>query len=263
MSGGKDEMLDMDAVSRAADSLFRIVVEQELFETTLPQLSTLVANERKLWVLGGGGGGGGGKDARRVQSSGSKALAASLLSRTRAAFGRFCLSKMRYHEAIAAFLSASPPLAEEAVRAARQLGDWQLLLTLASKFASIIGPELAPMRLAQEIVSGFRESLAQGETERQGFEFRDSSFGGGGDSSNSVSPSGTEPDSGARSDKASQAAQMCLDYCDDVEGAVSILVHSRRWLEAAFMALKRKRTDLLHEEVSEIILSVFRVCALI
>ena len=90
---------------------------------------------------------------------------------------------MQFLEAVSAYLSASPPRAEDAIKAARLLGDWQLALMIAGRYgnnsrgqggsttnteaetgAGVNNTDLDPKRVAFEIVSAFKESLEQGES---------------------------------------------------------------------------------------------------
>ena len=44
-----------------------------------------------------------------------------------------------------------------------------------------------------------------------------------------------------------EAARLCLDYCNDPEGAISILSAAQRWLPALQLALRYSRKDLFEE----------------
>ena len=98
---------------------------------------------------------------------------------------------------------------------------------------------LDPKRIAYEIVSAFKESLEQGESG-----LFDNITGGEivGFGENNANVEIT-------SKKAFEAAQISMDYCNDVESAVTILLLSSEWLAAAEMSLKGNRRDLLIEEV--------------
>ena len=50
-------------------------------------------------------------------------------------------------------------------------------------------------------------------------------------------------------DRAWEAAQMRLEYCDDAEGAIAILVLACKWTDAINVASKKQRFDLLLDEV--------------
>ena len=99
---------------------------------------------------------------------------------------------------------------------------------------------LDPKRIAYEIVSAFKESLEQGESG-----LFDNITGG------EIVGFGENTNVEITSKKAFEAAQISMDYCNDVESAVTILLLSSEWLAAADMALKRNRRDLLIEEVRE------------
>ena len=162
---------------------------------------------------------------------------------------------MQFSEAVSAYLSACPPRAEDAVKAARLLGDWQLALMIASRYgksnsshggatsetesetgAGVKNTDLDPKRVAFEIVSAFKESLEQGES---GI-FEDAADA-------DLNPLGIgEEEKG----KALEAAQMSVSYCDDAETAVSILLLASKWTAAAQLALKVDRRDLFFDEVS-------------
>ena len=176
-----------------------------------------------------------------------------LLRRLRGAHGAACSSKQLFHEAVAAYLAACPPFVEEAIKAARLQGNWQLALTISGRHyrpgtgdptgggPSLVGEALSPTRIAQEIVADFRASLEQSEADggSNGF-FVSSSFGSGGGSSGEGSAAEAEGGGGVSGaagvgyggsgaeDKAMEAARISLDYCDDAESAVAILTLSRR-----------------------------------
>ena len=98
--------------------------------------------------------------------------------------------------------------------------------------------ELDPRRIANEIVSAFKESLEQGESGIFDDIAGGEQVGFGSDNSIEVT-----------SKKALEAAQISVAYCNDVESAVAILLLSSEWMAAAEMALRTNRRDLLIEEV--------------
>jgi len=51
----------------------------------------------------------------------------------------------------------------------------------------------------------------------------------------------------AVADKVLEAARLCLDYCSDPEGAISILAAAQRWLPALQLSMRHKRRDLFSE----------------
>lgn len=158
----------------------------------------------------------------------------------------FCCLSSQYNEAVAAYLKATPPRAQEAVKVARLMGDWQLALMIAGRYGGIGGGDasLDPKRVAFELVSAFRESLEQGESGIFNYAGAESSVPTGlGDMEEGLGMEGSRG-------KAVEAAQLSVEYCDDAESAVSILLLSSKWTAAAQVALKANRKDLLLEEVS-------------
>lgn len=150
---------------------------------------------------------------------------------------------------MAAYLSAQPPRAADAIKAARLLGDWQLALMIAGRYGVGGGGceekegHLDARRVAFEIVSAFRESLEQGES---------GIFDDQGDTDLAPLGFGAAEEGGgmeACRGKAIEAAQISVDYCGDSEAAVSILLLSAKWTAAVHMALRAGRKDLLTEEV--------------
>lgn len=132
------------------------------------------------------------------------------------------------------------------------MGDWQLALMIAGRYGSnstggggLGGGEvgLDPKRVAFELVSVFRESLEQGESGIFDYAGADSLVPTGlGDMEEMGGMDGAKG-------KALEAAQLSVEYCDDAETAVSILLLSSKWTAAAQVALKANRRDLLLEEV--------------
>jgi len=58
-------------------------------------------------------------------------------------------------------------------------------------------------------------------------------------------------------DKVLEAARLCLDYCSDPEGAISILSAAQRWLPALQLALRYSRKDLFEEVIMTFFLNCF------
>ena len=125
--------------------------------------------------------------------------------------------------------------------------------------------ELDPKRVAFEIVSAFRESLEQGESgifddignsnsnSNSNSNFSQVGFGGGiGGGGGGLGGGGCEVVE-VSSDKALEAAQISVEYCNDAEIAVSILLLSNKWMAATQIALRTNRRDLLLGEVSNLI----------
>lgn len=181
----------------------------------------------------------------------------SLLSKVFNSYGQACYSKGEYHESISAYLSSSEPQAPRgAVEAAIQSGDWHLALGLGGRFYnpdevhgesddgnpffqnSQTTRSLDPKEIARELIDTFRSSIEQGGGEDAASEYytvfqHNSKLYG--------DTSGF--------DHAMEASQLCIEYFDDVEGAVGILLLSKRWRSAAQLAARTRRLDLLREEV--------------
>jgi hypothetical protein len=182
----------------------------------------------------------------------------SLLSKVFYAFGQHCSIKGEYAEAITAYLSSTEPLAPRgAVEAAIQNGDWLLALGLGGRFFdpneaneevdetpffqnSQQTRSLDPKDIARELIDAFRSSLEQGGGEDAASEYY-TLF-----QHNATKTGDVATTTG---DHAMEASQLCLEYFDDVEGAIGILVLSKRWRLAAQLAARKRRLDLLREEV--------------
>ncbi|CAE7587028.1 unnamed protein product, partial [Symbiodinium microadriaticum] len=181
-------------------------------------------------------------------------------------YGGECHSQGNFKEAVSAYLaSAEPDVAKLAVNSAIQSGDWQLALGVAGRFfdpnaqvddsgeeenpffaGQTVG-SLDPRVIAQGLIDDYRSTVEQG-------------FGGEDTGSELVTAfqhhsikevDDADDGMGARvtDDRAMEAAQLCMEYFDDVEGAVSILLLSKRWMQAAELASRKRRQDLLREEV--------------
>ena len=230
-------------------------------------------------------------------------------------YGELSLKKADYGEAISCFLNLLPPDAHSAVKAARFQGNWRLALAIAGRFANPVqssagddgtsigagatyegegegaGSEresgLSPQRVAQEIVSEFREALEQGESfgtkpfnaaavfaandgqssaggEGVGGGVHNSSSGGGAPIDHSLTAlSSFSPTGGALTlgvavaeDKVLEAARLCVDYCADPEGAVSLLTTAQRWTSALELTVRFHRRDL-QQEVRRVVLRIY------
>ena len=239
------------AVSQLCDDISRAVSEHDLFSYTFPKLSAIVFSIPSEYL----------QSAEKAlntekQNDGLRtlvnvvSLVPNLLSRIRILYAKKCMSDMNYKEAISAYLSACPPDPHGAVRAARLAGSWSTAISIAGKYYQLsrftnyptelisedgenATDDLNPHFVAQELVSAFREGLEQGQAELEGC------FG-------STNKDKAEFES---KDRAVEAAQICLSYLNDVEGAISILLLARRWNEAVNAAIIKQRFDLLHDEV--------------
>ncbi len=183
----------------------------------------------------------------------------SLLSKLFYAYGQACYSKGDYAEAIAAYLSGTEPLSSRgAVEAAIQKGDWHLALGLGGRYFDpneSVNEEtdenpffqtqqqsrsLNPQHIARELIDSFRSTIEQGI---------------GGESAESEyylvfqHNSKLAGDANSGGDRAIEASQLCIEYFDDVEGGINILLLAKRWRYAAQLAARKRRLDLLREEV--------------
>lgn len=199
-----------EAASIGNESL-AITKESSLYEHTLPLLTALVYSNTAAVV------------DQKVQQ-----YAKEFLRQVRIAYAVKCVSTNNCKEAITAYLSLDPPMVDEAVRAARQDNNWATALLIAGRFQRS-NPNISPIKIAQEIVAAHREMLEQsdmGEYEDSDFQDNDSSF-----------------------DKNIEAATMCVDYCNDIEGAIQILLMSKKWNLAMQVAMKSNRHDLVQSDV--------------
>ena len=164
----------------------------------------------------------------------------STLNAMRKDFGEKSVKNLNYQEAVAAYLSMKPVCATEAIRATRLGGFWQQALAIAGRYSNSIGIEYSPNRIAQEIVEEYKDRLEQGESAGL--------FGGDeGHFQSSVFFASKDKE------KSIQIANICIEYCNDVESAISILTMSRLWVNAANIAIKKDRNDLLMEEIGPMV----------
>jgi elongator complex protein 1 len=166
-----------------------------------------------------------------------------LLRNVQYLFGQRCIEKMNFSEAVTIFLSANPPNYKEAIRAARLMGDWPTAIAVANK-ASRTSSEINVLQIVQELVLDCREVLEQGEAfdDDLGLSLTSGNF----DTAQGSVALATENDP---QERAALAARLCVDYLDDIEGAVSILLAARKWMDAVSIAVLKKRFDLVQEDV--------------
>jgi hypothetical protein len=200
----------------------QIVSENDLFSSMLPEL------RREVLKL------------TKCQNKFSIMLN-SILPEVQAAFGYKCIEKLEFSEAISVFLSMSPPKRLDALRAARMKGDWAMVLAIAGRG---IEGEVDIRKIVQELVADCKESLEQGES-------FDDEYGM---SIAAPSPITTIEENlhlagDKTEDRALYSARLCLDYLDDTESAIEILLAARKWIDAINIAVMKKRYDLLAEDV--------------
>jgi len=245
-------------VVRVCDVVRRAVKEGKHFETALPALAKLLSQTSSSFFFSSSSSSAAGAAASAANANANEgfkkqlhAALRQLVSDTRIAFGEYQLLRgggmCDYAEAVASFMAAEPPAVARAIFAALQAQDWQVALSLAARHASALAAqgraELSPKKIAADIVSDLMVQLEQAATFIDG--------------------SGTDIDAGAGAeagakaaenailgDQITQAAQLCVEYAQDAEGAVRLLLLARRFQQAAQMALRHNRMDLLLDDVS-------------
>jgi elongator complex protein 1 len=208
-------------ISEMCDNVLNITSLNNLYSHTIPIFTRIALSSNK-----------------KKQSNDDNILY-KFLSKLKLSHGNFCILKMDYKEAIVAFMTAVPPHASDAIRACRLESNWEYALIIAGRYSNLLGCDNSQQSLAQDIVAEYRENL-EFNNENYDEENYDNS-------SNNISEMGSTFDNSG--DKGIEAAQLCLDYCNDAESAVSILILSQKWLEAAGASMKKNRNDLLHDEV--------------
>lgn len=203
--------------------------------------------------------------ARKASKGKGLQMVSGLLSKVLCSFGEYCHTQGKYEEAITAFLSSSEPSApRSAIHAAIVNGSWLEAIAIGGRFyvegddekseeyedeldpyGSNKVTSLNPRRIAQGIIEDYKSMLEQGL--------------GGIESSEHISLfcSNTQKAPGPGEDSPSESgetqavgiATLCLEYFNDIEGAVAILLLAKAWRAAAQMASRHRRTDLLTEEV--------------
>ena len=185
-----------------------------------------------------------------------------LLSALHSSYAAGCVSSGQYNQAIYAYLLSVPPEVDKAVTSSRMMGDWSLALTIASVFdisdesASVTEASRAS-RVAREIVETYLAGIEQAQscvedmfTARSQDHSKEQDIG----SDSLLKPASMIQSfdnlSRLEADRPSHAAQLCIQYCQDVEGAIQILVAAHRWQEAILTCCQQRRRDLLLEVIS-------------
>jgi elongator complex protein 1 len=187
----------------------------------------------------------------------SISVAKRFITSTRKHYAQHCLQQMQYHMAIASFLACYPPLPQRAIDSASAAGDWQQAIFLANRFHQASSSAVvAPMKLIQDIVSNFKQNqdtvstsqslemtaltVTQAITSAESVSVLKSALA----SSNSSIVGNKE---GAEENRAVTAARLCVEYLQDVESAVTILVTAQQWTLAMDYAGRFQRRDLYDE----------------
>ncbi len=224
--------LAVDEFRNLQNDLFQLIRDSDLFTSILPLLRGTLIDLKIISSIGSSSG--------RKNTYGDFLL--GLLSKLQLTYGHKCCSILKYDEAIASFLSTIPPSAKEAVNAARMNSDWKTAIAIVGRHAAH-DTELNPKTLVQEIISDYRETLEQVE-----YDDGDEGYGNFPLPTLYVDPL----QSWQLSDEINfpvEASKLCLDYLDDTDGAVSILLMAHKWIEAINLALSRDRFDLLSDDV--------------
>jgi len=230
-AGAGKAPLTLDA-SRICKVIGHAIKTGVLFETALPLLSRLHFQATSAAV-----------EPISTESLTQLHTALSrVISDMRLAYGEHMLSKQQPDsaEAVASFLLADPPEVGRAITAALNAADWQTALALGARHASTLQAqgkvELLPKRVAADIISDLKVSLEQAATfvDSAGMDVADTADAG-------ATPQG---------DKISQAAQLCVEYANDAEGAVRLLLLARRFEQASQLALRHGRSDLLLDDIA-------------
>jgi hypothetical protein len=104
---------------------------------------------------------------------------------------------------------------------------------------------LNPRRIAQGIIEDYKSVLEQGAGGIESNEYISIfSF----HTKTSPGVDAVLPEESGES-QAISVATLCLEYFNDIEGAVAILLLAKAWRAAAHMASRHRRADLLTEEV--------------
>jgi hypothetical protein len=174
----------------------------------------------------------------------------SFINEIRQAYGNYCITEMKYDQAITSFLNMQPANVKDAIRAATLAGNWELVLTLSSRYAGSSGYAslTIPKKLAYELISQYREGLQQVHSNSDPMIQLFSNY-----ATIVITEEGIETSSAAvkpMEDKSLEAAKICVDYCQNIEDAIGILIMAYKWLPAIQLAYQHNRKDLFDADVS-------------
>jgi hypothetical protein len=187
-----------------------------------------------------------------------------LLSKTLRSLGLRLMAIGKPKSAVNAFMCSEPADFANAIAAARMAKEWQLALSISNR-AHIERPAeskvdniISSRDLAASIIDDFEAGLEQGQTESDDyFEFFPSAvdfsplnkpveFSVKGSNESRPNASTLQLPT-TYEDRSLEVAHLCIDYLEDADRAISILTLSRRWTQAAQLAMKVARNDLLLE----------------
>ena len=222
-------LLAVDEFNNVQNDIFFLIRDNDLFASVLPLLRGVLI-DLKITSANSG-------------SNRYGHLLQGLLSKLLVAFGHKCCMGMKYDEAIVSFLSTTPPSAQEAVNAARMNYDWKTAIAIAGRYMHQ-SDELNPKNLVQDIIHDYRETLEQ-------VDYDDGDEGIG----NFPLPSLLyDPlkslEIPAEMDCPVEAARLCVDFLDDTDGAVAILLVAHKWMQAINLAISKNRIDLLSDDIN-------------
>eukprot|EP01038_Epipyxis_sp_PR26KG_P009194 gene9194-12400_t len=238
-SSSTSESLE-DEVIQTAKEFVQIVSSHRLYDSTLPIITTILIDQSSV-------------SAEQKNQKLLSRITEQVFNRIRSSYALYCSEQLLYEEAMAAWLLMHPPNVFEALKIARKLRIWERALSLCGKFFNdsryptcYRHPDLDPHFVAQSIIAEFKEQLQQGDMDIG--QNNSIAITGGGirlfeftDHHNSTF---------SDSDKVAEVAKLCLDRCDDVEGAVEILLVCERFLTAFEVSVRSQRSDLQQEVVT-------------
>ena len=202
--------------------------------------------------------------ARKTNKDKGMKIINSLLSKVMFSYGERCHSQGHYDEAIAAFLCSSEPSASRcAVHAAIVNGNWQEAIAIGGRyyvegddeeddefdpFSSNKVTSLHPKSIAQSIIEDYKSMLEQGLGGIESKEYI-SIFCLNTRKTQAANVSGMDLPEETSESQAVGIATLCLEYFNDIEGAISILILAKAWKAAVNMAYRHRRADLVMEDV--------------
>lgn len=175
-------------------------------------------------------------------------------------YGQVCVANQQYQEAITTYLSTTPPNAADAVKAAVLSGNWTFALCITNLHGS---SQLSAKQTAYNIAHEYKLGLQNMYVSNDSIYPLVVPFAAFStqylDIAEPLTESGAQEDGpslekilkegGTNINRATEAARLCIEYCQDVEEAVSILLVAHKWMDAIQVALSHNRRDLLDADV--------------
>jgi hypothetical protein len=186
-------------------------------------------------------------------------LIEKVLSPCRQGFATYLMSQYSqspcidlYHQAMSYYLSTSPVSIIDACMAARRVSDWPTLISLVTRYESMIAslkkPELAVKRVIADVIDEYEGTIEQGDM--YSMEVHTSTTYNKDESI--LAPSHYHL---AEIDKVSYIVSLCVTYLQDVERAVTILLTTRRFSEAITIAMQQSRVDLIEDDIKSALMT--------